>query len=256
MWHKSDMQPVDICSFCGHKGAFKTICPGASLRESRCPTCGAPRRSCGLMRVLLDEAGGRDSLAALSIYELQAQGPVHDALSGFSGYISSEYLPGTPFGQNNANGVRSEDATALTFGWSSFDLVISQDVMEHIEDVWRAFAEINRVLKPGGKHIFTVPLHEGRPTRSRRGLPEVRHGDPLNPEGALVYWDFGDDLPEKLAALGIKARLALAEKFYAPEEICRVDGPEDYARYRDFMERRDKARFFLYNSNVFVAEKT
>lgn len=207
------------------------------------------------MRVLREEAGGRERLRALAIYELQAQGHVHNALSCLPGYECSEYLPDVPFGQMDANGVRSEDAMALSFDDDSFDLVIGQDVMEHIENPWRAFAEINRVLKPGGKHVFTVPLHEGRPTRNRDNLPPVRHGDPLNPNGAPVYWDFGGDLPERLADLGIKARLALSEKFYTPEEICRVDGAEDYARYRDYMARRDKISFFIYNSNVFVAEK-
>lgn len=249
------MKVEEFCSFCGYRGEFRNICPGASLRESRCPECAATRRSRDLMRVLLSEAGGADGLPALAIYELQAQGPVHNALRGLPAYECSEYLPETPPGQKNAAGLRSEDATALSFADNSFDIVISQDVLEHIEDTWRAFAEINRVLKPGGKHIFTIPLHEERPTRPRAGLPPVHHGDPLNPEGALVYWDFGFDLPERLAALGINTRLALSEKFYAPDKICRVDGPEDHARYRDFMERRDKIRFFLYNSNVFVAEK-
>lgn len=249
------MEAETSCSLCGYAGEFTEIRPGASKRESRCPRCGAPRRSRDLVRVILGECGGPERLAELAVYELQARGPVHELLRGLAGYTCSEYLPDTPFGQRNAAGVRSEDATALSFADGSFDLVISQDVMEHIEDAWRAFAEIHRVLRPGGRHIFTVPLHEGRGTRSRRGLPPVRHGDPLNPEGALVWWDFGDDLPDRLAGLGVTARLALSEKFYAPEELCRVDTPEDYARYCEFMARREKILFFLYNSNVFVAQK-
>ena len=55
-------------------------------------------------------------------------------------------------------------ATALAFDDGSFDTVFSTQVLEHVDDHQRAFAEINRVLKPGGYFIFSVPftweLHE------------------------------------------------------------------------------------------------
>lgn len=243
------------CSICGYAGEFQEICPGASRRESRCPGCGSTRRNRGLMRVILDEFGSRAALAKLDIYELQAQGPLHRRLRSLPGYICSEYLPGTAPGQKNAAGIRCEDATALSFADNSFDLVINQDILEHIEDTWQAFCEIHRVLKPGGRHIFTVPLREDKATRPRRGLPPVHHTDPLNPQGAPVYWDFGGDLDERLAGLGIKARLALHERFYAPDNVCWVETDEDYARYRNSIARHDFITFFLYNSLVFVAEK-
>lgn len=250
------MMPDLSCYICGSAKPFAPLFPGASLREGRCPDCKAQRRSSDLMRVLLEASGGMNVLAEKDIYELQASGHVHNALRGLPGYLCSEYLPGTPPGERDANGIRCEDATGLTFADNSFDFVISQDVMEHIEDTWQAFNEINRVLKPGGMHIFTIPLHEGRLTRPRANMEPVFHGDPLRPEGALVHWDFGDDLPDLLAQLGIKVVLALHDVFYFPEEICRVDDARDYAVYCDFMEQRDKISFFLYNSNVFVAEKT
>lgn len=40
---------------------------------------------------------------------------------------------------------------------NSFDFVVSFQVIEHIEDDNRFMAEIKRVLKPGGKLIFTTP---------------------------------------------------------------------------------------------------
>lgn len=40
---------------------------------------------------------------------------------------------------------------------NSVDLVISSWVLEHVEDAEQVFAEINRVLKPGGKFIFLTP---------------------------------------------------------------------------------------------------
>lgn len=74
-------------------------------------------------------------------------------------YSSSQFVPGTPFGAHDSRfNTRCESLEALTFPDRSFDLVITQDVMEHIPDPDRAFQEIARVLKPGGAHIFTVPL--------------------------------------------------------------------------------------------------
>ena len=40
---------------------------------------------------------------------------------------------------------------------ASVDLSYSRSVMEHIEDVDRAYGEIARVLKPGGRYIFLTP---------------------------------------------------------------------------------------------------
>jgi 2-polyprenyl-3-methyl-5-hydroxy-6-metoxy-1,4-benzoquinol methylase len=37
------------------------------------------------------------------------------------------------------------------------DIVISQDVLEHVFDAPAVFREIARTLRPGGIHIFTVP---------------------------------------------------------------------------------------------------
>jgi SAM-dependent methyltransferase len=39
----------------------------------------------------------------------------------------------------------------------SVDLSYSRSVMEHIEEVEAAYAEINRILRPGGKYIFLTP---------------------------------------------------------------------------------------------------
>ncbi len=38
-----------------------------------------------------------------------------------------------------------------------FDLVISTQVLEHVEDPWAAGREIARILRPGGRAVLTVP---------------------------------------------------------------------------------------------------
>lgn len=48
---------------------------------------------------------------------------------------------------------------ALPFETASFDIVISDNVIDHAEDPPRIVAEIARVLKPGGILYFTVNVH-------------------------------------------------------------------------------------------------
>jgi SAM-dependent methyltransferase len=50
-----------------------------------------------------------------------------------------------------------EDALDLSFADSSFDCVIALEVIEHVSDENKFVAEGLRVLRPGGKLIFTTP---------------------------------------------------------------------------------------------------
>ena len=280
----------DWCSICGLEGPFPAFFPGASLRESRCRGCGSSRRNRDVARVLLslclpkpgDGAGKAlqqpslssclDVLSSLRIYELQAKGALHTVLSALPGYVCSEYLRDVPPGERDATGLLCQDVTRLTFDDAAFDLVISQDIMEHVADPWRGFGEVARILRPGGAHVFTVPLHEGRLTRQRATvdvagdvtgnatglvkhlLPPVCHKDPLDPAGALVFWDYGDDLPEILVRKGIGARLALHARFYDPDEICAIGDEQAWKRCNEACEQGKQVSFFLYNSAVFVTE--
>jgi SAM-dependent methyltransferase len=46
----------------------------------------------------------------------------------------------------------------LPFGSASLALVISQEVIEHVADPWRAVSEAARVLKPGGRLYLQAPF--------------------------------------------------------------------------------------------------
>jgi ubiquinone/menaquinone biosynthesis C-methylase UbiE len=56
-----------------------------------------------------------------------------------------------------AGAALAADATRLPFGDGSFDAVIASEILEHIPDDAAAFAEIARVLRPGGTVVVTVP---------------------------------------------------------------------------------------------------
>src|SRR5262249_7387829 len=124
-------------------------------------------------------------------------------------FICSEYFPEMKAG-NERNGVIFENLECLTFADGQFDLVITEDVFEHIRRPNKAFGEVNRVLKHGGHHIFTIPFMFDRKTLCRVNtdtdedvylVPPVYHLDTLR-DKVLVYTDFGYDLFDTLSALG------------------------------------------------------
>jgi len=53
--------------------------------------------------------------------------------------------------------VLQADAVSLPFADECFDKVIASEVLEHIPDDSAAFAELTRVLKPGGRLAVTIP---------------------------------------------------------------------------------------------------
>ncbi|MBU6434160.1 MAG: methyltransferase domain-containing protein, partial [Nitrospirae bacterium] len=48
-------------------------------------------------------------------------------------------------------------AEAIPYPISTFDLVIANNVMEHIADPYGVYREVYRVLKPGGRFLFKTP---------------------------------------------------------------------------------------------------
>ena len=72
-------------------------------------------------------------------------------------YTTSYYWDGVPLG-DYSEGVQCQDLTRLTFDDSSFDLIVTSDIFEHVRRPFEGFQEIDRVLKPGGMHIFSIPV--------------------------------------------------------------------------------------------------
>ena len=118
-------------------------------------------------------------------------------------YIGTHYFPNLAIGKTHSTGWRNEDLENQTFPDESFDLVVTQDVMEHIFNPGLAFSEIARTLKKGGAHIFTVPLVNKEKAsiinakKDREGNVIILgnhdyHGNPVDNQGSLVtmYWGY------------------------------------------------------------------
>jgi SAM-dependent methyltransferase len=172
-----------------------------------CESCGSIPRERALMRVI---ESFYPAWQGLAIHETSpgGRGASLRLAKEAAGYVPSHYFSDTPRGEFKW-GFRSEDLEALTFADESIDLHISQDVMEHIFNPERAFQEIARTLRPGGAHIFTVPIVNKHKPSNRRAsmdatgqlthLQEAQyHGNPVDETGALVTFDWGYDICQKI----------------------------------------------------------
>lgn len=146
----------------------------------------------------------------LAIAEINLAGNLHRHLARCPGLRHSEYGSRDPQ-------VPSEDLTRLSYADASFDLVITADTLEHVPDIDLALRETYRVLKPGGAHVFSVPVIWDRQTRQRalirdgelvHLLPPSHHGAAgQNKSDFLVFYEFGADFPNRCTAAGFSLQL-------------------------------------------------
>ena len=73
-----------------------------------------------------------------------------------------EYRSGVKYyeGYYYDRNVNLMDVTSLPFDSGSFDVVICNHVLEHIDDDRKALNEIHRILKPGSWAILQVPISQ------------------------------------------------------------------------------------------------
>ena len=155
----------------------------------------------------------------LKIFNTQTNGSIHKVLSALPNYVASEYLDPNLDSGTVRDGLRHEDIRNLSFADNTFDCVLSSDVLEHVPNPYAGHREIFRVLKPGGRHIFTVPFgcnlaeddvraelddQSGKITYFKEA---IYHEDPLRPEGCLVFTVFSPNMIEKLKELGYHVRV-------------------------------------------------
>jgi SAM-dependent methyltransferase len=230
------------CPICGRRSMFLQL-HGGSLREGlRCVGCAGVSRKRHVAAVLVAELGmPRASVRAAHashpcrVHSTEAAGPLAAALAGRPGFSSSDLVPGVELGTELAPWSTCQDLERLTFADDSIDVVITEDVLEHVRRTDAVFAEIARVLAPGGRHIFTIPFRPDAPTLVRVDttgaddvhlLPAEYHGDPIRGQ-ILAYRTFGYDLFPQLDRHGFRTRWLTSG--------------------------RPEARMGIYDSNVFVS---
>jgi SAM-dependent methyltransferase len=174
-----------------------------------CSGCGSIPRERGLALVLERRFPNWRKFA------IHESSPVNRGISAkmareCSKYVATQFFPGEELGKT-IRGFRNENLEAQTFADESFDLVVSLDVMEHVNHPDKVMQEVARTLKPRGAYLFTVPTYKERTVGERRALykpdgsvehfaePEY-HGNPVSDEGSLVTFHYGYDLAELLSS--------------------------------------------------------
>jgi hypothetical protein len=148
---------------------------------------------------------------ALKIHESSPGGSSSTAIEKHcSEYTPTHFFQDIPLGKSK-DGIRCENLEQMTFENDSFDLLISQDVFEHVMNPADAFKEIVRTLKPGGAHVFTMPWypHLKKTVQRARQLDNgeiefleeaIYHGNPIDNQGSLVTFDWGVDFVDFIYA--------------------------------------------------------
>lgn len=187
-------------------------------------------RKCGLnsrQRFITGYAKKLDIPRAINAYLYEQTTSFYKCFEKFDQFkiTGSEYLGYDIKPGSILNGIRHEDALNLSFSDSSFDVIISNDVLEHVPDVHVALKEAHRVLKNNGFLIFTIPFHKYEDKTIRRSLlnngelshllPEQYHGNPVSSKGSLVFYDFGWDILDFCKEAGFKEAYIVAyHSFY------------------------------------------
>jgi SAM-dependent methyltransferase len=110
--------------------------------------------------------------------------------------------------RTRATGVAAAAGEALPFPDDAFDLVFSNEVIEHVTDDARTVAEMVRVCRPGGKVVIFCP---------NRWYPVEQHG---------VYWrgeyKFGNIPLVNYLPLPLRNRLAPHVRTYTAADLRRL----------------------------------
>ena len=225
------------CPVCGFHADFRSYAPldfPCKRNDFICHNCGSVGRNRHLAIVALDEFKTRAKASSLkefadvfdgAIYITCVKEAVSRALRGGRNVTSSEFIDGVPSGEYK-DGILCQDLQATTFPDNSFDLVITEDVLEHVPEPKQAFAEIRRILKPGGFHISTIPVEWDKEESFPRAKiingelvhltePEY-HGDPFRAEGILAFTTYGRDILEQYCSIIGPSKIieAHTDKFY------------------------------------------
>lgn len=163
----------------------------------------------------MERVMGASDMRDPAIYAPEAITPLAMRLRGiFPRFIGSEYVD-DPACAAALYPIAIQDLQALNLPDCAFDLVTTNEVLEHVPSIDRALVEIHRILKPGGVHVGTMPFmyyqnesivrarwEDGRIVHLME--PEY-HGNPVDPEGGALAFEIpGWNLLDRARAAGFQ----------------------------------------------------
>lgn len=231
--HTTNMSGSRQCIACGSK--FAEFCPGGinekifsryhiiggGYRKTyKCPYCGAIDRERWLFYVLekytdISSISGR-------VLHFAPEGAIETYIrrNEHVDYYSGDIVQG--------KAMHVTDITDIPYKDSMFDYVISNHILEHIEDEGKAVSEIKRVLKRGGKWIFSFPVCKDIKTYEDKEivLPEQRLKAYGQKDHVRLY---GYDFAKRFEQYGLKLDI------YSPKNELDDDLIAKYGFIKDDM---------------------
>lgn len=206
------------CVLCEHKvwrfmpyrGGSRSVSPlmraldvvGSDVDHFECPRCGSHDRERHLT-LYMRAAGIFDRLRDMRVLHFAPERGLGRLLAAASplDHVRCDLYP------RDAN-IRKVDIEQMPFEEGTFDLVIANHVLEHVDDDVRAAREVHRVLKPGGLAILQAPFSRVlQNTWSDPGIvSEVARLHAFGQEDHVRL--FGADFVERVASSGLKPRVA------------------------------------------------
>jgi SAM-dependent methyltransferase len=148
--------------FLPYRGGWQAVPPamraldviGSDLDHYQCPACGCNDRERHLW-FYLRAAGLLEALRGKSLLQFAPEPRLTAVIerAGPARHVRGDLFPSAP-------GVEKIDMLAIGYPDESFDFVMANHVLEHVDDDARALAELWRVLKPGGRAVLQTPFSQ------------------------------------------------------------------------------------------------
>lgn len=195
-------------------------CIGSDTKNFSCPFCGAHDRERHLL-LYLRASGLLDWIAGKDILHFAPETRLTPLLlaAGPQSYQGCDLFP-------RSAEIRRIDITRMPFSDGTFDVVIANHILEHVDDDRQAVGEIIRVLRPGGVAVLQTPysaaLHStwedsGIATDSAR-LQAFGQEDHVRL--------FGQDIFERISSAGLASEVRTQQQLL-PDVDARQVGVND-----------------------------
>lgn len=124
---------------------------GSDTLNFECPACGCHDRERHLA-MFFDRLGFWTRIAGADVLHFAPEARLAPRVeaAGPASYVQADLIASSPQ-------MRSMDLTAMPLEDGSIDLLICNHVLEHVPDDRRAFSEVARVLRPGGRAVLQTP---------------------------------------------------------------------------------------------------
>lgn len=191
---------------------------GAGYREMECPYCGSYDRE-RLIMLFLDKSGLLKQ-SNISILHIAPEPRLKKALKKLN---NINYLSGDKYEEAYIHAYDSDtkqlDVMNLPFHENSFDIVMCNHVLEHVENDELALEQIKNVLKVGGTAILQVPISY----KLDQTYEESSINTPEKRTKAYGQFDhlrlYGKDYPQKLKKIGFEVHEYNPIEYFGEETV-------------------------------------